>query len=147
MNQSLPPGATSLTKKGSKLLGRGDREDVLLDAIYIQYTGPRIDQDVRLATDSFEHKFDVLGRVDVTDFIDPDTGQVRIPMDFLIQSVKGFKQWQGKYLTNRKLLQYSMGLRGDKYRVEWRGKTKRSKEKQEGFKRSTIASIINPENK
>ncbi len=136
----------AVSRKGSKLLGRGDREDVLLDAIYIQYSGARIKDDVRLAADVYEHKFSVVGRVDVTDFIDPQTGEVKIPNEFLTKSVVGFKEFIERYFQERQLAKMSMGLRGDKYRVEWRGR-KRGKKEKEGFSRSALAKAINPEDK
>lgn len=145
MKQSSEPVASPVTRKGSKLLGRGDREDVLLDAIYIQYNGKRIMDDVRLAEDVYEHKFSVVGRVDVTDFIDPTTGAVSIPHEFLMKSVKGFKELHERYFQTRTIGKLSMGLRGDKYRVEWR--RKKQSGKKSGFERNALAKAINPEDK
>lgn len=144
MSLNSQPAASSVTRKGSKLLGRGDREDVLLDAIYIQYSGSRIHQDVVLATDAYENKFEVKGRVDVTDFIDPTTGEVKIPIEFLTKNVLGFKQHVEKYFQERRIAKIDMGLRGDKYRVEWRRKKQKQKQ---GFARSALAKAINPEDK
>lgn len=144
MNQNSLPAASSVSRKGSKLLGRGDREDVLLDAVYIQYTGKRIKDDVQLASDSYENKFEIKGRVDVTDFIDPDTGGVKIPIEFLTENVVGFKQYIEKYFQERHIGKIDMGLRGDKYRVEWRRKKQKQKQ---GFARTALAKAINPEDK
>jgi hypothetical protein len=132
-----------VTRKGSKLLGRGDREDVLLDVIAITYVGKPIHGDVRLGSDCYESVFKVVGRVDVTDFIDPQTGEVKIPVEFLTKNVVGFKQHVEKHFQERQIAKIDMGLRGDKYRVEWRKKRNKSK----GFVRSALSKAINPEDK
>lgn len=130
----------ALSKKGTKLLGKGDREDVLLDSIniaFLEYQGGEV-------SNSGDMTFEVMGRVDVTDFIDPITGEINIPIEFLTKHVVGFSQFVEKHFQERHITKLSIGLRGDKYRVEWRKKKGRKKE---GFVRSALAKAINPEDK
>ncbi|EEX4842675.1 hypothetical protein NRE35_004239 [Salmonella enterica] len=136
--------AKALTRKGSKLMGRGDREDVLLDTIVLTYSGIRLNDDVALGRNCYEHVYKVTGRVDVTDFICPETGRVKVEIEFLTTSVKGFAEYVERYFQDRPVVAISLGLRGDKYKVEWR--KKRSGEVK-GFERSALSKAINPENK
>lgn len=115
-----------------------------MDVIAITYLGTPINGDVRLGTDCYESVFKVVGRVDVTDFIDAQTGEVKIPVEFLTKNVVGFKQHVEKYFQERQIAKIDMGLRGDKYKVEWRKKRQKAKE---GFARNALAKAINPEDK
>lgn len=136
--------AKALTRKGSKLMGKGDREDVLLDTIVITYLGSRIRDDVCLGSDTYENVFKVIGRIDVTDFIDPQTGEVRVNIEFLTSNVKGFSDHVEHHFQERAVMGISLGLRGDKYKVEWR---KKRIGEVNGFERSALSKAINPDNK
>lgn len=141
------PGET-VSRKGSKFLGKGEREDALLDKIYLTYRGAKINpKDESLGGNMYVHEFIVFARSDITDFIDPITGAVNVPIEWVTKNVKGFSEYIERLFQDVQVINIAFGLKADVYQVEWRRKKGSKRNKDDGFKRSPIAKAINPEDK
>lgn len=121
-------------KKGTKFVGSGEQSDVLLDAVIITY---------QVGLRSIEDKYPVMNRVEVTEFIDPTTGVPKVPIEFLTEHVVGLKSHVEENYQKRQITKLELGLKEDRYQVEYRRQSNMGKRVERIFKPNPLSAAIN----